>query len=192
MNSKNEKLYTRETLLIKLRNQHDDDSWEEFVSYYSNYVFAVLKGMGVEFDDLDDIKQSILLKIWKKIPDFDYNPEKGSFRAWLCTVIRNTVYNYFRDRVSTYELKDEDSINAEVDKIAQREWMTHIASLAWENIKGDFSDSVRETYIQISQGRKSEEIAADLGISPGSVYVYKERVQKALRKEVRRLDRELG
>lgn len=192
MNSKNEKLYTRETLLIKLRNQHDDDSWEEFVSYYSNYVFAVLKGMGVEFDDLDDIKQSILLKIWKKIPDFDYNPEKGSFRAWLCTVIRNTVYNYFRDRVSTYELKDEDSINAEVDKIAQREWMTHIASLAWENIKGDFSDSVRETYIQISQGRKSEEIAADLGISPGSVYVYKERVQKALRKEVRRLDKELG
>lgn len=192
MNSKNEKLYTRETLLIKLRNQHDDASWEEFVSYYSNYVFAVLKEMGVEFDDLDDIKQSILLKIWKKIPDFDYNPEKGSFRAWLCTVIRNTVYNYFRDRVSTYELKDEDSINAEVDKIAQREWMTHIASLAWENIKGDFSDSVRETYIQISQGRKSDEIAAALGISPGSVYVYKERVQKALRKEVRRLDKELG
>ena len=83
-------------------------------------------------------------------------------------------------------------INAEVDKIAQREWMTHIASLAWENIKGDFSDSVRETYIQISQGRKSDEIAAALGISPGSVYVYKERVQKALRKEVRRLDKELG
>jgi len=192
MKSENKKLHTRETLLIKLRNQNDDESWEEFARYYSKYVYAVLKGMGVNFDDLDDINQSILLKIWKKIPDFNYNPEKGSFRSWLCTVIRNTVYNYFRDRVSTYELKNEDSITAEVDKIAQREWMTHIASLAWDNIKDDFSESVKQTYVLISQGKKSEEIAESLGISPGSVYVYKERVQKALRKEVRRLDKELS
>ena len=43
-----------------------------------------------------------------------------------------------------------------------------------------------------ANGEKAEDIAEALNISRGSVYVYKERVQKALRKEVRRLDSELG
>ncbi|MCM8527524.1 MAG: sigma-70 family RNA polymerase sigma factor [Lentisphaeraceae bacterium] len=192
MESQDNKLNTRATLLIRLRNKYDDESWEDFTNYYSKYVYAVLKGMGVAFDELDDMKQSIMLKLWKSLPDFEYNPEKGSFRSWLCTVIRRTVYNYFRSKKEISELKSEESVNADIDKIAEKEWMLHIASLAWDNICNDFSDTVKETYIRLSNGEKAEDIAEALNISRGSVYVYKERVQKALRKEVRRLDSELG
>lgn len=192
MESQDNKLNTRATLLIRLRNKYDDESWEDFTNYYSKYVYAVLKGMGVAFDELDDMKQSIMLKLWKSLPDFEYNPEKGSFRSWLCTVIRRTVYNYFRSKKEISELKSEESVNADIDKIAEKEWMLHIASLAWDNICNDFSETVKETYIRLSNGEKAEEIAEALNISRGSVYVYKERVQKALRKEVRRLDSELG
>ena len=192
MESQDNKLNTRVTLLIRLRNKYDNDSWEEFTNYYSSYVYAVLKGMGVDFSELDDMKQHILLKLWQNLPEFEYQPEKGSFRSWLCTVIRRTVYNYFRDKKNTSELKSEDIVNAEVDKIADREWMLHIASLAWDNIAEDFSDTVKETYVRLSNGENADDIAQVLKISRGSVYVYKERVQKALRKEVRRLNTELG
>lgn len=192
MESQDNKLNTRVTLLIRLRNKYDNDSWEEFTNYYSSYVYAVLKGMGVDFSELDDMKQSILLKLWKNLPEFEYRPEKGSFRSWLCTVIRRSVYNYFRDKKNTAELKSEDSVNAEVEKIAEREWMVHIASLAWDSIAEDFSDTVKETYVRLSNGESADDIAAILKITRGSVYVYKERVQKALRKEVRRLNTELG
>ena len=192
MESQDNKLNTRVTLLIRLRNKHDDDSWEEFTNYYSSYVYAVLKGMGVDFSELDDMKQSILLKLWKNLPEFEYKPEKGSFRSWLCTVIRRTVYNYFRDKKNTAELKPEDTVNSEVEKIAEKEWMIHIASLAWDNIANDFSETVKETYVRLSKGENTDDIAEALKISRGSVYVYKDRIQKALRKEVRRLNTELG
>ena len=192
MENQDNKLNTRVTLLIRLRDKHDNDSWEEFTNYYSNYVYAVLKGMGVNFDDLDDMNQSILLKLWKSLPDFEYQPKKGSFRSWLCTVIRRSVYNYFRDKQQAAELKSEDIVNAEVEKIAEKEWMIHIASLAWDNISEEFSSTVKNTYIKLSNGESAEAIAEELNISRGSVYVYKERVQKALRKEVRKLNTELG
>ena len=70
--------------------------------------------------------------------------------------------------------------------------MIHIASLAWENIKDEFSDSVQNIYKRLSKGESADQIAEETGVSRGTVYVYKERVQKALRREVRRLDRELG
>jgi len=192
MESQDNKLNTRVTLLIRLRNKYDDDSWEDFTNYYSSYVYAVLKGMGVDFSELDDMKQRILLKLWKNLPDFEYQPEKGSFRSWLCTVIRRTVYNYFRSKKNTSELKSEKIVNAEVDKIAEKEWMIHIASLAWANISEGFSDTVKETYVRLSNGENADDIANTLQISRGSVYVYKERIQKALRKEVRRLNSELS
>ena len=191
MENQYNKLNTRATLLIRLRNKHDDESWEEFTNYYSSYVFAVLKGMGVEFSELEDMSQSILLKLWKSLPDFEYKPEKGSFRSWLCTVIRRSVYNYFRDKKKTSEIISEESVKADVEKIAEKEWMIHIATLAWDSIADEFSESVKETYIRLSNGELAEEIAKDLNISRGTVYVYKERVQKALRKEVRRLNTEL-
>lgn len=192
MENQDNKLNTRATLLLRLRNKYDDDSWEEFTNYYSSYVYAVLKGMGIDFSELDDMKQSILLKLWKSLPEFEYEPEKGSFRSWLCTVIRRTVYNYFRDKKQSTEILTEEAVNADVERIAETEWMIHIASLAWENISDDFSDTVKDTYIRLSNGEVADAIAKELNISRGTVYVYKERIQKALRKEVRRLNQELA
>ena len=192
MSEKNKKLLTRQTLLLKVRNQYDDASWEEFTSYYSNYIYAVLKGMGIDHDGLSDMNQAVLLKLWKNLPNFDYDPEKGSFRSWLCTIIRRSVYNYFRDKKSASELKTEDAVESEIETISEKEWMLHIASMAWENIRDEFSESVQGIYMRLSKGESPDNIAEETGVTRGTVYVYKERVQKALRREVRRLDSELG
>ncbi|WDE96921.1 sigma-70 family RNA polymerase sigma factor [Lentisphaera profundi] len=191
MNSK-KSLYTQKTLLLKLRNQYDDDAWQRFIEYYKNYIYVVVKNLGVDKSDLDDVVQAILIKLWSKLPEFEYQPNKGSFRSWLCTVIRFHVYNCFRDNNKYSPLDDEGSIQAEIDSISEREWMLHISQLAWKAITPNFTPQVTNVYIRLSQGDTADHIASDLNISRGSVYVYKERVQKALRREVRRLDNELG
>ena len=73
-------LYTQKTLLIKLRDQHDEASWHRFIDYYKNYIYVVIKGLGVGHSELDDVSQAILVKLWKNLPEFDYEPEKGTFR----------------------------------------------------------------------------------------------------------------
>ena len=192
MDDTSKKLVTRQTLLLKVRNQYDESSWEDFTRYYGRYIYAVLRGMGIDYNDLEDMHQAVLLILWKNLPKFEYNPEKGSFRSWLCTIIRNHVYGYYRDKKSGAELKSEDAVDSELEKISEKEWMIHIATVAWENVKDDFSESVQKIYVRLTNGEKPEDIAEETGITRGTVYVYKERVQKALRREVRRLERELG
>ncbi len=55
-----------------------------------------------------------------------------------------------------------------------------------------FSEQTKQVYVRLSQGESAENIAKDLDITRGTIYVYKERVQKALRKKIRHFDSELG
>ena len=51
--------------------------------------------MGLSPEDSEDLRQAVLLKLWKKLPDFEYDDSRR-FRSWLATVTRNTVVDYVR------------------------------------------------------------------------------------------------
>ncbi len=38
---------TRETLLIRVKNQHDENSWEDFVFYYKKFIYIICRKMGL-------------------------------------------------------------------------------------------------------------------------------------------------
>ena len=80
----------------------------------------------------------------------------------------------------------------EIEKIAEEEWMLYISQLAWETISKDFKETLLQAFLRSSEDEEVSSIAQDLGISESSVYVYKQRVQKALMKEVLRLENYLG
>ena len=82
---------TRQTLIQRLQHSPDERSWEEFSETYSSYITAILRGMNLSHHDIEDLKQQILLKVWKGLPNFKYEPHKHRFRSWLCTVTRNTA-----------------------------------------------------------------------------------------------------
>ena len=61
-----ESFNTRQTLIAKIRNQHDDRSWEEFVYFYERYIFVVVNKMGVSYQECEDLVQKVLLVLWGK------------------------------------------------------------------------------------------------------------------------------
>ena len=71
---------TRVTLLEKIRDRHDETSWEDFVYYYKQYIYVVVRGMNLNHHDAEEIVQMVLLKVWDKLPEFNYDSEKGRFR----------------------------------------------------------------------------------------------------------------
>ena len=85
---------TRHTLIRRLKDQHDENAWELFTQTYSNYIEVVLVKVGIPRQEVVDLRQDILLKLWEKLPDFDFDQVKGKFRSWLWTMIRNTAYNH--------------------------------------------------------------------------------------------------
>jgi RNA polymerase sigma factor (sigma-70 family) len=191
--------HTRQSLLMRLKDSHDDASWEEFVSTYRNYILSVINNLKVSHHDSEDLLQSILLKLWNKLPEFEYDPGKGQFRYWLGRVTKNDVFKHFDKKKRLLEnIPDNESENGlssedpEIHKMIEREWQNYIAERAWENISSNFGSKILDVFHCFADGLKGPEVAEKMGMAENTAYVYKLRVQKALHKEMMRLEFELG
>ncbi|WDE97413.1 sigma-70 family RNA polymerase sigma factor [Lentisphaera profundi] len=196
---------TNVTLLQRVKNQHDDQSWEEFNEYYRPYIYMITKGLNMQHDDAKEITQLIMIKIWKNLPKFDYDPDKGYFRGWLRTVTVNMVRNYIASKAFKQESLesiqesneslpdlDRDFSKSEIERIADEEWEVYICRLAWDNVKENFEENAQEVYRLLSEGKECDVIGEQLGIKRNTVYVYRKRIQEKLYREIRRLNHELG
>jgi RNA polymerase sigma factor (sigma-70 family) len=194
---------TNATLLQRVKNQHDNKSWDEFNKYYRPYVFMIIRGLNIRHHDADEIAQMIMIKLWESLPSFDYSPDKGYFRGWLRTVTVNRVRNYIATKAYKQEslegineknevYKEENFSEAEIERIADREWETYICQLAWENVRGNFEEKVQSVYQKLCEGLECDVIAEHLDIKRNTVYIYRKRIQEKLYIEIRKLNRELG
>jgi RNA polymerase sigma factor (sigma-70 family) len=184
---------TRLTLIQRLQNSPCDKSWEDFVSTYENYIYAIILKMGVPREESKDVMQSVLLDAWKALPKFEYRKGKSRFRSWLSVITKHAACRFYRKYSEPVEASTavEKITEPEVEKIAEEEWKVFIAKKAFDNIKCLFSDQVLEIFLCTTK-MKDYEIAEKYSISESSVRVYRMRVQKAVQKEIIRLNRDIG
>jgi RNA polymerase sigma factor (sigma-70 family) len=193
---------TRETLLIRVRRQYDEAAWEEFVRYYRGYVYNIASRMGLRHHDAEEVVQNVMLQLWKKLPEFEYDASKGRFRGWLCTVTGNMAKTLLQrkahdvDRLAPGEQEELISYLHEIrptptHELAEQEWAAYITSLAWSRLQGEFGENEKKAFEMVSKGGAVEEISRQLGITSSSVYVYKKRVYDRLKKEIALLNQEL-
>ncbi len=193
---------TRESLLQRVKNKSDEKSWEEFVHYYRPFIYNVVRGMNLRHHDAEEIVQTVLIKAWNKLSEFEYDRGRGRFRGWLCQVTGNSVRDFIRkkkasiERAAAMDADDHRDFRPmelpEIERIAEREWKSYISRLAWDNISKTFKPHVAEAFLMSIRNVAKVEIVKKLGIAESSVYVYKSRVQKKLRSEIIRLNRMLG
>ena len=89
-------LPTRQTLLGRIKDQYDEESWADFVSYYKGYIFAIVKRFGLEHHDCEDLVQSVIVKMWEKLPEFQYDNTRGKFRSWLARVTTYQINDFYK------------------------------------------------------------------------------------------------
>ena len=168
---------TRLTLIERLQKSQCDQSWEDFVHTYENYIYAIILKMGVPHEDAKDVMQSVLLDAWKALPKFEYREGKSRFRSWLSVITRHAACRFYRKYSQPVESSNavEKITEPEVEKIAETEWKTFIAQKAFENIKCLFSEQVLEIFLCTSRNLKDKQIAEKYAISESSVRVYKMR-----------------
>lgn len=191
---------TRITLLEKIRNQHDNNAWSEFAQYYRGFIYNIIRRMNIGHHDAEEIIQNVLLKSWKKLPEFEYNPDRGRFRGWLCRVTGNEVRLFIRKQKHNFNNASLDDENwpaidsctePEIEKIAEEEWRKYLPELAWKNIKGKFEENARKTFLMLKENISPQEIARKLNIAESTVYVHKKRIVDKIKIEVNRLNNEL-
>lgn len=187
---------TRQTLLLRIKNRSDDQAWSDFESYYKRYLYNILRHMNIAPEDSEDISQQVLMKMWKKLPDFNLDSNRGKFRSWLATVVRNQAIDYLKknNRHTHEELPTvvPGSSQSELERIIVKEWQRSIIEKAWDTIKEEFEENTIAAFELSSSGMTTSKIAEKLGISEPSVYSFKSRVKDRLKNEVRRLNYEFG
>jgi RNA polymerase sigma-70 factor (ECF subfamily) len=192
---------TRATLIQRVKNQHDEESWEEFVHIYRGYVYAIIRRMNISDHDAEDLVQQLMLNMWNKLPQTDVEQIRR-FRSWLSTITKNFVTDFIRKRIREAERLEKAEKDAtlsylkairlpDIDRIAEKEWKLHITNLALDNIEPLFSGRAIEVFRLSLEGLEIKDIATKLDLQENSVYRLKNRVKKRLILEIEQLREEL-
>ena len=124
---------TQQTLIQRAQNPDDNQAWGDFVSYYQSFIRMVLYKSNISLNDTDDHIQSILLRIWKGLPNYEYKKEEAGFRTWLSTIIRNCIITHINkiknkgQKVELFEEQVEKISESEIERVINDEWLDYVA-----------------------------------------------------------------
>jgi len=190
---------TRHTLLRRACDPCDEEAWGEFVERYRHFIFHVLKEIGVDYDDVEDLCQQILLTLTRDLPGYDRS--KAKFRAWLGSVIRHAALAHIRKQRRNHRqlaeyLRETGHGPAasvpELEALIEQEWVTYIATMALDRVRKVFCGRAVDVFELGLQGLPAAEISERTGLAVSSVYTLRKRVKKRLYLEVRAITSELG
>lgn len=192
-----EEFVTRPTLLIRVRDQDDQESWAEFVEIYGPLIHRFALSRGVHRDDAADVTQNVLKVLARVMADFQYDRDRGTFRGWLFTVVRREIIRIARKakvRPESTAVGDGEAVIEQLPETKEsqdweHDYQKHLAQWAMGKIRSEFSDHVWEAFQATSvQGSDPAEVAKTLGMRVGTVYVAKSRVLKRLVEKVKSVD----
>lgn len=182
---------TRQTLIDRARDPNDSQAWDEFTNYYASFIGMVLMQLHAPQDDLEDLSQTILLKLWQNVSTVELGRDHARFRTWLGTVIRNTFYTHCSQTASRKRRETNAAVAAvvppDIEDIIETEWRKHIIALVIERLNASFSGKAMDVFTMTLDGKSVDDIASVLELTKDSVYVLRNRVQSRFRKEARQL-----
>lgn len=196
---------TRRSLLTRLKNWDDNVGWKEFMDRYGRFIFNLARRAGLSREESEDIVQDTLLSLAKKIPNFRYQGEKGSFKAWLVMIVKSRIIDYLRKKhrrvpdAASQSRNDPDATRLE-ERLAQKEdelshesmwqseWEAHLLETAMTRVKDRVPAKHFLAFRLCSQqGKSPAEVARALALSLPMVYLIRHRVGRQVAAEIRRL-----
>jgi RNA polymerase sigma-70 factor (ECF subfamily) len=171
-------------------------AWERFVQLYGALVYRWCRRAGLDSPDAADVAQDVFLSTAQSIGRFRRHQNSGSLRAWLRTITRNKISDYFRvkarqPQASAADAGFEENLSAETSSCPADDDEQEVScETGWlhrravELIERDFSEATRRAFwAVVVANRQPREVAKELGISINAVYVAKSRVLARLRDE---------
>src|SRR4051812_40362806 len=145
---------TRASLISRLKNWDDQESWKDFFDTYWKMIYSVARRAGLSDAEAQDIVQETIVSVAKKMPQFKYDPSIGSFKGWLANVTRRRIIDRLRkrefqaggkrfqreERLRTSLAEEQvDPGSADLDQVWESEWAIHAMETAMEKAKRQVS-----------------------------------------------------
>ena len=199
-------LRTRTSLLSRLRDLEDRDSWQTFFDLYWRLLYNVARRAGLDDVDAQDVVQDTVMAIAKEIPRFRYDQERGSFKQWIFRILRRRVADHLRKLyrqpapagVSPEMLEgtgDADAIvmrdGASLSDAWDQEWERSILDAAIAQVRAQANPKHFQVFdFCVLKEWPVAKVALTLEMNAAQVYLARHRVSAAVKRAARWIDGE--
>jgi RNA polymerase sigma-70 factor (ECF subfamily) len=168
-------------------------AWEQFVELYAPLVYHWCRCGGLGPEDTADVFQEVFRAVAEHIGTFRRDRAGDTFRGWLRTITRNKIRDLYRRQqdqpraeggsdaqlrlLAVPEPPDEDPVEADLVAGQLRR--------ALESLRGEFEERTWRAFWEVQmEGRGTDEVGAELGMTAAAVRKAKFRVLRRLREEL--------
>jgi RNA polymerase sigma-70 factor (ECF subfamily) len=193
---------TRYSLLGRLRDWDDQDSWRDFFDTYWRLIYSVALKSGLTESEAQDVVQETVISVAKDIHKFKRDRALGSFKGWLRNVTRWRIADQLRKRTrvdlaengtqefhrpNPAEIPEPEGATSE--SMWEEEWQANLLEAAMERVKHRVKEEHYQMFdLYVIKEWPVRKVARTLGVNVGRVYLAKHRISALVRKEVRALE----
>jgi RNA polymerase sigma factor (sigma-70 family) len=193
-----ESLPTRHSLLSRLRNVEDAASWYTFFQTYWRLIYNVARKAGLSDDEAQEVVQETVISVARKMPEFRYDPAKGSFKQWLLLITRRRIHDHlrrvYRSLPAAPGEHDADKLSAlqsQMDQTWDDEWRENLFQAALARVRQRANPKQYQVFDYcVLQDLSASEVAKMLGLNAAQVYLAKHRMSAAVRRAVAEIEAE--
>jgi len=193
---------TRYSLLSRLKNWEDDESWREFFDTYWRLIYAVALKSGLTDAEAQEVVQETIICVAKNIQKFKRDRKLGSFKGWLRNLTHWRIADQLRKRIKVLrnDMALESQSLSALDEIPgqtmdsaesdwESEWQRNLLKTALEQVKRHVREEQYQLFdLYVIRQWPVDRITQTLNVSATRVYLAKYRITRRLKKEVRRLE----
>jgi RNA polymerase sigma factor (sigma-70 family) len=194
---------TRQSLLSRLRDLGDQESWNDFFQSYWRLIYEVALKAGLSDVEAQEVVQETVISVAKQMPGFRYDVARGKFKGWLLQITRRRIADRVRKQmqdsgasgghpVETLRIEKMESVldpaGSELEAIWEEEWEKHLFNAAVTNIKKQVKPEHYQLFdLYVVQQWPVLKITQTLGVNAGQVYLAKHRVSRLMKEEIGKL-----
>lgn len=192
---------THPSLLVRIRDENDAESWSHFVEAYAPAIYSFLQQQGLQDADAADLTQDVMASVATAIKTFDYQPRQARFRGWLFTVVQNRLKNFWRsaarhavgngDSKAYQRLLQQPDDSPDAAETWDREYEQRLFVSAAEQVRPMVRESTWKAFwCTVVEGEPTAAVAGRLQLSAAAVRLAKARVIARIKNQILLLEGE--
>jgi RNA polymerase sigma factor (sigma-70 family) len=199
---------TRASLLNRLKNLDDKESWQDFFDTYSNLIYQVAFKSGLTDTEAKEVLQETMIRMAKKMPDFKYDSAR-SFKGFLLHETGFRIKDQFAKRhperlapgrrpgettrTATIE-RIPDPAESVLEEVWNTEWKKNLFERAIKKVKGQIRDGKAKSRqfqlfdLYVIKQWPAQKVAETMGVKIGQVFLAKHRIAALIKKAIKSLE----
>lgn len=194
---------TRASLMLRLRDPGDQLAWSQFVAIYEPFVLKIMRRRGLQEADARDATQLVIVTVMTAVENWQSDGKTASFRRWLFSIARNLSLRFIQSENVMRSPSRRGEGGSEMLDLLNRlpepeartihefdeDYRDSLFQWAAEQVRAEFREPVWQSFWRTCVLHESvADVARDLGMSTGYVYVARSRIITRLRQVIEKFE----